>query len=157
MRIQFVAFNMLNVRAIEVTSKKDSLKATVSLVPWNSVEKWIELVREHYFSFDFSRALFPVLRSFGFTGDKLTEYNQFPFQEDNINNWFVQEVTSPGKNEMHRVNIMNVDGSGRKRKCYVNQNNIRNFPSDLNNENGGGTDTTFLFPHKFFMKIKFCL
>ena len=124
-----------NVRAIEVTSKKDSLKATVSLVPWNSVEKWIELVREHYFWFDFSRALFPVLRPFGFTSDKLTEYNQFPFQEDNVNNWFVQEVTSPGQNEMHRVNIMNVDGSGRKRKCYVNQNNIRNFPSDLNNEN----------------------
>lgn len=122
-------------RTIEVTNNKDLLKASVSLVPWNSVEKWIELVREHYFSFDLSRALFPILRLFGFTGDKLTEYNNFPFQEDNINNWFVQEVTGPGQNETHRVNIMNVNASGRRRKCFVNQNNIRNFPSDLSSGN----------------------
>ena len=124
-----------NVSSIEATDVKESLKSTLNLVSWYRVDKWITLVRKCRFLFNFNWALFPVLRLLGYANDKLTECNQFPYKKDNINNWFVHEVTIAGERDKHRVTIMNVDESGKRNKCYAIQNNFGNFPSDLEDGN----------------------
>jgi len=56
---------------------------------------------------------------------------RFPYQHTIINRWF----TLPSDSELREqaVNIINVDHSGKRRKCYTTQNNFpqNNFPESL--------------------------
>ena len=63
----------------------------------------------------------------------LDEYRRFPYHEEKVNEWFVQEFSSKDETEHKAVNIINVDGEGRVKKSYMHAQPA-NFPESLAND-----------------------
>lgn len=62
-------------------------------------------------------------------------YSRFPYKEETINTWFVQEFRSEDTGEHKEINVMNVDREGKRTKIYRTKGRANNFPNCLSDDN----------------------
>ena len=60
-------------------------------------------------------------------------YSRFPYKEEIINTWFVQNFPSEDTGK-RKVNVMNVDREGKRTKIYRTQGQADNFPNSLSDD-----------------------
>ncbi|KAJ7318866.1 hypothetical protein OS493_037277 [Desmophyllum pertusum] len=116
--------------AVDYQQTSNCLFAILGWLGQRSIESLIASVAPpseliSYLKFSLSKYVSYVL---SYSAGIFTKYNRFPYQEDTINEWFPHSAELVQRDQ--RVNIINVDREGQRRKYYKTQNQA-DFPQSL--------------------------